>query len=52
MLALRDRKVWLYREDIDFRKQMNGLVQLIVEAKSGCVIRRHHFNNFAIKSTA
>ena len=35
MLALRDRKVWLYREAIDFRKQMNGLVQLIVEAKSG-----------------
>ena len=35
MLALRDRKVWLYREAIDFRKQINGLVQLIVEAKSG-----------------
>ena len=35
MLALRDRKVWLYREAIDFRNQMNGLVQLIVEAKSG-----------------
>ena len=33
MLALRDRKVWLYREAIDFRKQMNGLVQLIVEEK-------------------
>ena len=33
MLELRDRKVWLYREHIDFRKQMNGLVQLIVEEK-------------------
>ena len=35
MLELRDRTVWLYREHIDFRKQMNGLVQLIIEEK-GC----------------
>ena len=35
MLALNTRKVWLYREVIDFRKQMNGLVQLIVETKGG-----------------
>jgi transposase len=33
MLALSDQKVWLYREHIDFRKQLNGLVQLIIEEK-------------------
>ena len=33
MLERNTRKVWLYREHIDFRKQMNGLVQLIVEEK-------------------
>jgi hypothetical protein len=27
------RKVWLYREPVDFQKQMNGPVQLIVEEK-------------------
>ena len=31
MLELNTRKVWLYREHIDFRKQLNGLVQLIIE---------------------
>jgi transposase len=33
MLELNTRKVWLYREHIDFRKQLNGLVQLIIEEK-------------------
>lgn len=33
MLELNNRQVWLYREHIDFRKQMNGLVQLIIEDK-------------------
>ena len=25
------RQVWLYRESIDFRKQMNGLIQVIAQ---------------------
>jgi transposase len=33
MLELNTRKVWLYREHIDFRKQLNGLVQLVVSEK-------------------
>jgi hypothetical protein len=33
MLEIGNRKVWLYREVIDFRKQMNGLIQIIVDEK-------------------
>lgn len=33
MLEVGDRPVWLYREVIDFRKQMNGLIQVIVDEK-------------------
>lgn len=30
MSALAEKTVWLYREPIDFRKQMNGLIGLVV----------------------
>jgi transposase len=33
MVDISNRAVWLYREPIDFRKQVNGLVQLIIEDK-------------------
>ena len=42
MIDITNRAVWLYREPVDFRKQVNGLVQLILDEKG------RHANDGAI----
>lgn len=34
-----EKRVWVYRKPIDFRKQLNGLIQTVIDESNGPVAR-------------